>query len=65
MHTQLAAKVYNLAVVPKINDFMYYVYMDSSNSSSQFAICYLREKGPMGSAPYSGPRLEDGPIADI
>ena len=44
---------------------MYYVYMDSNNSSSQFVIRYLCEKGPMGNAPYSGPRLGDGPIADI
>ena len=39
--------------------------MDSNNSSSQFVILYLCEKGPMGNAPYSGPRLGDGPIADI
>ena len=28
-------------------------------------IPYLREKGPMGSAPYIGSRLGDGPIFEV
>ena len=26
---------------------------------------YPRERGPMGSAPYTGPRLGDGPIFEV
>ena len=28
-------------------------------------IPYLRERGPMGDAPYIGPRLGDGPIFEV
>ena len=30
-----------------------------------YHIPYLREKGPMGGAPYIGPRLGGGPIFEI
>ena len=28
-------------------------------------VLYLRESGPMGGAPYFGPRLGDGPIFEV
>ena len=31
----------------------------------RLAIPYLHEKGPMGGAPYIGPRLGDGPIFEV
>ena len=36
--------------------------MGSGRASNGVIILYRRERGPMGSAPYIGPRLGDGPI---
>ena len=41
--------------------------MSSMNSSigTHILIPYPRERGPMGGAPYIGPRLGDGPIFEV
>ena len=37
----------------------------SGRYEQRILILYLREKGPMGNAPYIGSRLVDGPIFEV
>ena len=39
--------------------------MGSGKASNGMIILYDRERGPMGSAPYIGPRRGDGPIFEV
>ena len=34
-------------------------------ADSRILVTYPRERGPMGGAPYIGPRLGDGPIFEV
>ena len=40
-------------------------YSSTSGTFRSRHIPYLRKKGPMGGAPYIGPRLGDGPIFEV
>ena len=39
--------------------------LDALYHPSIMLLPYLRERGPMGGAPYIGPRLGDGPIFEL
>ena len=42
-----------------------YSTSDHKNFSHENLVPYPRKRGPMGGAPYFGPRLGDGPIFDV
>ena len=46
-------------------DLLNYMYMYQDNTKTVYYSTVPSRRGPMGGAPYIGPRLGDGPIFEV